>query len=161
MGPHNHTWPVVAESRKGLVGWGERECTTPAPGWGSLQCNHCQPHYRLRVLSSLRGLRGAPAVPPLCRETSVSRTANVGTVGKNGLTRDTIITLQGYYYYHITLLHGHHNNTNTTNDHQRIVKNGYQNSSSLLLLFRENVTLSLLCIGATHPLWYKYIYLYS
>ena len=33
----------------------------------------------LRTLSSLRGLRGAPEVPPLCRETSVSRTANVGT----------------------------------------------------------------------------------
>ena len=33
----------------------------------------------LRTLSSLRGLRGAPAVPPLCRETSVSRTAKVGT----------------------------------------------------------------------------------
>ena len=31
----------------------------------------------LRALSSLRGLRGAPAVPPLCRETSVSRTENV------------------------------------------------------------------------------------
>ena len=29
------------------------------------------------ALSSLRGLRGAPEVPPLCRETSVSRTANV------------------------------------------------------------------------------------
>ena len=26
-----------------------------------------------------------PEVPPLCRETSFSRTANVGTVGKNGL----------------------------------------------------------------------------
>ena len=39
----------------------------------------------LRTLSSLRGLRGAPEVPPLCRETSVSRTANVGTVGKNWL----------------------------------------------------------------------------
>ena len=39
----------------------------------------------LRALSSLRGLRGAPGVPPLCRETSVSRTANVGTVGMNGL----------------------------------------------------------------------------
>ena len=36
-----------------------------------------------RALSSLRGLRGAPEVPPLCRETSVSRTANVGTVGMN------------------------------------------------------------------------------
>ena len=32
----------------------------------------------LRALSSLRGLRGAPAVPPLCRETHVSRTATVG-----------------------------------------------------------------------------------
>ena len=41
----------------------------------------------LRTLSSLRGLRGAPEVPPLFRETSVSRTANVGTVGKNGLKR--------------------------------------------------------------------------
>ena len=30
-----------------------------------------------RALSSLRGLRGAPEVPPLCREKSVSRTANV------------------------------------------------------------------------------------
>ena len=39
----------------------------------------------LRTLSSLRGLRGAQKEPPLCRETSISRTANVGTVGKNGL----------------------------------------------------------------------------
>ena len=39
----------------------------------------------LRALSSLRGLRGVPEVPPLCRETSVSRTANVGTVGMNGI----------------------------------------------------------------------------
>ena len=39
----------------------------------------------LRALSSLTALRGAPEVPPLCRETSVSRTANVGTVGMNGL----------------------------------------------------------------------------
>ena len=39
----------------------------------------------LRALSSLRGLRGAPEVPPLCRETSVSWIANVETVGKNGL----------------------------------------------------------------------------
>ena len=39
----------------------------------------------LRTLSSLKVLRGAPEVPPLCRETSVSRTANVGTVGMNGL----------------------------------------------------------------------------
>ena len=41
--------------------------------------------YLPQALSSLRGLRGAPEVPPLCRETSVSRTANVGTVGMNGL----------------------------------------------------------------------------
>ena len=40
----------------------------------------------LRALSSLRGLRGAPEAPPLCRETSVSRTANVGTVGMNRLS---------------------------------------------------------------------------
>ena len=38
----------------------------------------------LRALSSLRGCRGTPEVPPLFRETLVSRTANVGTVGKNG-----------------------------------------------------------------------------
>ena len=31
----------------------------------------------LRALSSQRGLRGAPEVPPLCREDAVSRTANV------------------------------------------------------------------------------------
>ena len=39
-----------------------------------------------RALPSLRSLRGAPEVPPLCQETSVSRTANVGTVGQNGLS---------------------------------------------------------------------------
>ena len=39
----------------------------------------------LRALLSLRGLRGASEVPPLCRERLVSRTANVGTVGMNGL----------------------------------------------------------------------------
>ena len=41
----------------------------------------------LRALSSLRSLRGAPEVPPLCRGTSVSRTTNVGTVGKNWLRK--------------------------------------------------------------------------
>ena len=30
----------------------------------------------LRTLSSLKGLKGAPEMAPLCRETSVSRTAN-------------------------------------------------------------------------------------
>ena len=39
----------------------------------------------LRAVSSLRGLRVAPEVPPLCRETLVSRTSNVGTVCKNWL----------------------------------------------------------------------------
>ena len=48
----------------------------------------------LRALSSLRGLRGAPAPPPLCRETSVSRTANVGTVGKNEMNNPTIASPQ-------------------------------------------------------------------
>ena len=38
-------------------------------------------HYRLWGFKG--GARGK--MPPLCRETSVSRTANVGTVGKNGL----------------------------------------------------------------------------
>ena len=33
----------------------------------------------------------APEVPPLCRETLVSRTANVGTVGMNGLRRQVRI----------------------------------------------------------------------
>ena len=34
------------------------------------------------ALASRGGFRGAPEVPPACRETSVSRTANVETVGK-------------------------------------------------------------------------------
>ena len=45
------------------------------------------PTFAVRETTSL-GIRGAPEVPPLCRETSVSRTANVGTVGKNGLIND-------------------------------------------------------------------------
>ena len=53
----------------------------------------------LRALSSLRGLRGAPEAPPLCRETSVSRTANVGTVGKNGFKTfiSVMADLGGHY----------------------------------------------------------------
>ena len=60
----------------------------------------------LRALSSLRGLRGAPEVPPLCRETSVSRTVNVGTWlrkrngGKNGLTHD-LNTFLAFWCYKI------------------------------------------------------------
>ena len=41
----------------------------------------------MRALSSLRGMGVAPEAPTLCRETSVSRTANVGTVGMNGLRK--------------------------------------------------------------------------
>ena len=48
------------------------------------------------LLTSLSGLRGAPEVPPLYRETSVSRTANVGTVGMNGLIMFVLIAL--YYF---------------------------------------------------------------
>ena len=45
----------------------------------------------LRALSSLRGLRGAPADPPLCRETQslgqqmLELSCENATVGKNGL----------------------------------------------------------------------------
>ena len=41
----------------------------------------------LRALSSLRGLRGAPEVPPLCRETqSLGQQMLNAPVGINGLT---------------------------------------------------------------------------
>ena len=59
----------------------------------------------LKALSSLRGLRGAPEVPPLCRETSVSRTANVGTVGKNGLMREFLNTNSVHFLATIFLVH--------------------------------------------------------
>ena len=42
------------------------------------------PTFAVRETNVFRQ-NGAPEVPPLCRETSVSRTANVGTVGKNRL----------------------------------------------------------------------------
>ena len=46
----------------------------------------CPPfqHLLSERLTSL-DIMGKPRVPPLCQETSVSRTANVGTVGKNWL----------------------------------------------------------------------------
>ena len=45
----------------------------------------------LRALSSLRGLRGAPVVPPLCRETqSLGQQMLNATVGINGLTGGTL-----------------------------------------------------------------------
>ena len=46
----------------------------------------------LRALSSLRGLRGAPEVPPLCRETqSFGQQMLNATVGINGLRERTAI----------------------------------------------------------------------
>ena len=53
----------------------------------------------LRALSSLSGLRGAPEVPPLCRETSVSRTANVETMGKNGLKLSLLLEWKFLWLY--------------------------------------------------------------
>ena len=49
-------------------------------------------HQHLRTLSSLTGLRGAPEVPPLCRETQslgqhmFDLGCETATVGTNGLT---------------------------------------------------------------------------
>ena len=48
----------------------------------------------LRALSSLRGLSGAPEALSFCRETSVSLTANVGTVGKKWLIDDRCTEIQ-------------------------------------------------------------------
>ena len=43
-------------------------------------------HLALRALSSLRGLRGAPEVPPLCRETqSLGQQMLNAPLGINGL----------------------------------------------------------------------------
>ena len=53
----------------------------------SSQSLHATLVYWLRALSSLRGLRGAPEVPPLCRETqSFGQQMLNATVGINGLT---------------------------------------------------------------------------
>ena len=50
--------------------------------------------YYLRALSTLRGLRGVPAVPPLCRETQfLGQQMLNAPVGINGLkTNDESIT---------------------------------------------------------------------
>ena len=58
----------------------------------------------LRALSTLRGLRGAPKVPPLCRETRslgqhMELSFEIATVGKNGLT----IVLWPLEYYSVCL----------------------------------------------------------
>ena len=46
----------------------------------------------LRTLSSLRGLRGAPAVPPLCQEMqSLGQQMLNATVGINGLSRGMMV----------------------------------------------------------------------
>jgi len=62
-------WNLVtwAENRAVIIGRGMHWAESP------LLTHFCPP-------------LGAPEVPPLGRETSVSRTANVGTVGMNGLT---------------------------------------------------------------------------
>ena len=77
----------------------------------------------LRALSSLRGWRGAPEVPPSCRETSVSRTANVGTVGKNWL--NTMDSECMHYWRSMsitrTLLTWWYYSPNTAYKHQTIV----------------------------------------
>ena len=65
-----------------------------APSPTGLQCSLALLCGGLRALSSLRGLRGAPEVPPLYRETAVSRTANVGTVGMNGGAQESERRLQ-------------------------------------------------------------------
>ena len=62
----------------------------------------------LRALSSLRGLRGAPSVPPLCQETqSLGQQMLNATVGINGLTKKTrcllacgnVLSNEDYNYY--------------------------------------------------------------
>ena len=46
----------------------------------------------LRALSTLRGLRGAPMVPPLCRETqSLGQQMLNAPVGINGLSKEGIV----------------------------------------------------------------------
>ena len=48
-------------------------------------CDHSG-HIALRALSTLRGLRGAPEVPPLCRETqSLGQQMLNAPLGINGL----------------------------------------------------------------------------
>ena len=50
----------------------------------------------LRALSTLRGLRGAPEVPPLCRETQslgqhmLEHSCENATVGTNGLIKQAV-----------------------------------------------------------------------
>ena len=54
----------------------------------------------MRALSSLRGLRGAPAVPPLCRETqSLGQQMLNATVGINGLNWMAAKVSNNFYYF--------------------------------------------------------------
>ena len=54
----------------------------------AVKTNRLRDDCALRALSSLGGLRGAPAVPPLCRETrSLAQQMLNATVGINGLNR--------------------------------------------------------------------------
>ena len=100
-GPHpGGEWP----GHQGIAPW--EYCASYQAVWVQRYSNHWRAYrwVNLGALSSLRGLRGAPEVPPLCQETSVSRTANVGTVGMNGLglsgrnaARSTAISLTTYW----------------------------------------------------------------
>ena len=47
---------------------------------------------------------GVPRVPPLCRETSVSRTANYGTVGKKWVAKTQRLAKMGLIYVWQVLL---------------------------------------------------------
>ena len=64
---------------------------------GELLTHSCPPfqHLLSERLTSL-GIMGTPEVPPLCREMSVSLTANVGTVGINGLKSCVTDPHQGF-----------------------------------------------------------------
>ena len=56
-------------------------------------------HNDLRALSTLRGLRGAPEVPPLCQETpSLGQQMLKEPLGINGLTTEKKIIIEAHYY---------------------------------------------------------------
>ena len=76
-----------------------RDCVSrPNGGTAGAPLKPLRDDSALRTLSSLRGLRGTPEVPPLCRETSVSRTANVGTLECWNLM-SPVIKAPGFFVY--------------------------------------------------------------
>ena len=66
-----------------------RDCVSRHNGGTSgAPLKHLRVDSALRALSTLRGLRGAPEVPPLCRETqSLGQQMLYAPFGINGLTR--------------------------------------------------------------------------